>query len=173
MDARPKINLEQTTLDQLLEWAGWGMLIVSWGLFAKHLPQLPDVIPIHFNARGIPDGYGSKAILWALPVVATVFYSGLTILNRFPHLFNYPVRIVPENARRQYLLATRLIRYLKLSLVLVFYFLLRGAIETAAGRAPGLGAWFLPLVLGLVFIPLVVFLIQSMRARRDSGIPSK
>jgi hypothetical protein len=44
----------------------------------------------------------------------------MTILNRYPYLFNYPIAINSENALRQYTNSTRMIRYLKLSVVTIF-----------------------------------------------------
>jgi hypothetical protein len=38
-------------------------------------------------------------------------------------------------------------------------------IQNATGKAAGLGAWFLPLTLGLVFIPLIYFLVNSFKTK--------
>jgi hypothetical protein len=43
----------------------------------------------------------------------------MTVLNRFPHIFNYTTTITEENALREYTRATRLVRYLKLTMVLI------------------------------------------------------
>jgi uncharacterized membrane protein len=32
-------------------------------------PRLPEQIPIHFNAQGIPDGYGSPLTIFLLPAI--------------------------------------------------------------------------------------------------------
>jgi hypothetical protein len=84
-------------------------------------------------------------------------------LNRFPHLFNYLQPITQENALRQYTIATRMIRVLKLVLAGVFFALLHRTVQTAQGEAQGLGTWFLPLVLALVYLPLGYYLYKSFR----------
>jgi hypothetical protein len=89
----------------------------------------------------------------------------MTILNKFPHIFNYPTNITQDNALRQYSNATRLLRYLKLIIVFIFGLIVFKVIQNANGEADGLGVWFLPLVLGLTFIPLTYFGIKSFKAK--------
>ncbi|MFM7328678.1 MAG: hypothetical protein ACKO3B_08090, partial [Bacteroidota bacterium] len=87
----------------------------------------------------------------------------LTILNNYPHVFNYPVSINTQNAYAQYKSATTMIRFLKLSLILVFLILFNYTIKTATGEIDELGLWFLPLSLALIFIPLLVYIIVSFQ----------
>lgn len=46
-----------------------------------------------------------------LPVTSAILFPGMSLVNRAPHIFNYPVRITSENALIQYTNAPRLIRY--------------------------------------------------------------
>jgi hypothetical protein len=100
-----------------------------------------------------------------LPLVATVLFIGLTILNKFPHIFNYPTEITEDNALRQYTNATRLIRYLKVIIVVIFGLIAFETIRHANGQTEGLGIWFLPMTMGLIFIPLIYFLIKSTKTK--------
>ncbi len=161
---RPKINLIPSTSDKIVEVLGWIILLVLWGWTITHYSSLPGTIPTHFNATGQADGFGSKATILSLPVIASLLFIGLTVLNRYPHSFNYPTAITQDNALRLYTLATRMLRYLKLVLVLVFGGIEFMTIQHATGKAAGLGAWFLPLTLVLVFLPLVYFVINSFKS---------
>ncbi|MEO0312620.1 MAG: hypothetical protein RIQ89_2277 [Bacteroidota bacterium] len=116
---RPKIKLEWSKVDYFIEWLGWLMLMGLWLLVLINHPSLPEIIPTHFNFSGHIDGYGSKQLIFNMPVLATVLFVGMTWLNKFPHLFNYPVKITTENAHSQYKIGTRLIRWLKLMVVVV------------------------------------------------------
>jgi len=165
-EERPKITLIPTTADKLVELLGWLILLALWGLTISHFSTLPDTIPTHFNASGEADGFGSKASIIGLPVIATLLFVGLTVLNRYPHIFNYPTAITEDNALRLYTLATRMLRYLKLVLVLVFGGIEFMTIQHAAGEASGLGVWFLPLTLVLVFLPLIYFVVKSVQANK-------
>jgi uncharacterized membrane protein len=160
---RPKITPIPTYTDKLVEALGWLILLVLWGWTITHYSSLPETIPTHFNAAGEADGFGSKVSIIALPVIATLLFIGLTVLNRYPHIFNYPTAITQDNALKQYTLATRMLRYLKLVLVLVFGGIEFMTIQNATGKAAGLGVWFLPLTLILVFLPLVYFVINSLK----------
>ena len=162
-EERPKITLIPSTADKLVDLLGWIMLLAIWGWTITHYSTLPDTIPTHFNGAGEPDGFGSKASIIGLPFIATLLFIGLTVLNRYPHSFNYPSPVTQNNALRLYTLATRMLRYLKLVLVLVFGGIEFMTIQNATGKAAGLGVWFLPLTLVLIFFPLIYFVIKSIQ----------
>lgn len=117
MRERPKIKLELTTLDKTLELLGWVSILAIWVLPITNYTNLSDRIPIHYNAAGQADGFGGKGNIITLPLMATVLFVGLSLLNKFPHVFNYPANITADNALRQYTTATRWIRFLKLIVV--------------------------------------------------------
>jgi uncharacterized membrane protein len=165
MEERAKIKLELTATDKAVEIAGWISVLAVWCLTIVKYNSLPDIIPIHYNAAGVADGFGGKATILTLPLISTILFVGLTFLNKFPHIFNYPTNITKENALRQYTNATRLIRYLKFILVVVFGFISFKTIQNAHGKAEGFGVWFLPLFLGLIFIPLVFFIVKSVKVK--------
>jgi len=164
-EERPKLKIQLSPMDQVLELLGWGVLLALWVWTSTNYSSLPDTIPTHFNAAGEADGFGSKASIIGLPVIATLLYVGLTALNRFPHIFNFPTPITQDNALRQYTNATRMIRYLKLILVVVLAGISFQTIQQANGTGDGLGLWFLPLTLGLIFMPLLYFVIKSFQTK--------
>ncbi len=64
------------------------MIIVGWLLYDK----LPAIIPIHRNAQGVVDGYGSKltTLIW-LPIAAIVLVVLFYFLPKLdPRKQNYP-----------------------------------------------------------------------------------
>lgn len=126
-------------------------------------PQLQETIPIHFNSAGEPDGYGSKQTIILFPIIGSLLYTGITILNRFPHFLNYPVEITPDNAERLYLLGSQMLRWLNWVVAIVFLFLEYLSLRVALGHAQGLGFWFLPVVLVLIFTPLLYYLLRLIR----------
>lgn len=162
---RPRIKPALTVTDRALEVAGWGLVAAVWLMTLATYSDLPETIATHFNAAGEADGFGSKQSILMLPTLATVFFVGLTILNRFPHIFNYMTRITEENALRQYTIVTRMLRYVKLFLVLVFGLLEFQSIRHAQGEAEGLGVWFLPFTVGVMFLPLIYFMVLSIRKK--------
>jgi uncharacterized membrane protein len=164
-EERPKLKIQLSPMDQVLELLGWGVLLALWVWTGTSYSSLPDSIPTHFNAAGEADGFGRKASIFGLPVIASLLYIGLTLLNRVPHIFNFPTPVTQDNALRQYTNATRMIRYLKLILVVVFGGISFQTIQQANGETDGLGVWFLPVTLGLIFLPLIYFMIKSFQTK--------
>ncbi|MBK9292478.1 MAG: DUF1648 domain-containing protein [Bacteroidetes bacterium] len=167
MNERPKIKLELTTTDKTFEILGWISILAIWILTITNYTNLPDRIPIHYNGAGQADGFGGKDNILTLPLIATVLFVGLTILNKYPHVFNYPTNITTDNALRQYTNATKMIRYLKFIIVVIFGLISLQTIRNANGQTSGLGVWFLPLTLGLIFIPMTYFLIKSFKTTKQ------
>ena len=130
--------------------------------------NLPDTIPTHFNAAGQPDGYGGKGTLWLLPATGMFMYLMMTIIEQFPQIYNFPVEITEENAERQYRNAVRLIRTLKTVVLLIFTFLSFKTIETATGKALGLGKAFLPVFLLITFGVVIFYIVKSVNSRDNS-----
>jgi len=167
MGERPKLKLELTKIDKTVEITGWILICAVWTLVINTYKILPDIIPTHYNGAGLADGFGDKSMIFTLPLVATVLFVGLTILNKFPHIFNYLGDITKDNALRQYTNATRLIRYLKVIIVVIFGLISYQTINHANGQTEGLGLWFLPLTLGLIFIPTIYFLIIQLNRQNN------
>ena len=157
MERRPRIKLMHTTIDKVIEIIAGFSLFVVWGLIILNYSSLPDIIPIHFNGAGEADRFEEKTKIWNLPIVASVFFVVLSIINRFPHVFNYPTKITKENAQKQYSTATRLIRCIKLIFIVIFGLVEFKTIQIATGQTNGLGTWFFPFVLAIVIIPIIYF----------------
>lgn len=96
---RPRIDIEKSQTAILLEILTFMLVAGAAGLIGWYYDQLPDQIPIYFNSpTKDANGFGSKSLLWMSPVICGIIVIGLYILNRFPHIFNYPVKITAENA---------------------------------------------------------------------------
>src|SRR2546428_8950316 len=89
MEARPKLIIELTKVDKLLETVCLMILVVLWLGTIAFFSKLPDQIPSHFNAAGQADDFSYKTHIFVLPIVATIIYIGMTILNKRPHIYNY------------------------------------------------------------------------------------
>ena len=129
-------------------------LIYSYFLIQSSIPALPRLIPTHFNAAGVADGWGSPETLWILlgaqALTTTVFllvpYLGL----RRPSMVHFGTRRLSDFSPAQ---QARIIPMLKdmsglLSIVanLFFVYILRQIIRAAAQPIPHLPVYG-PLVL--------------------------
>ena len=165
MNKRPQIKLQLNQTDKILEVLGWVSVVGIWALTLTNYSILPEIIPIHFNGAGKADGFGNKTHIFILPIISTLLFIGLTTLNKHPHMFNYPSQITKENAIHQYTNATRMMRVLKLVIVVLFGLIVFRKIQIVNGHAYGLGTWFLPLTMGMIFIPMLYFLIKSLKKK--------
>ncbi len=165
MDERPKLKIQLTTSDKVLEMIGWTSMLAIWVLIITSYSTFPAIIPTHYNGAGIADGFGGKGSILALPIIATILFIGMTILSKFPHTFNYPTDVTANNALKLYTNATKMIRILKLVIVVIFALIILQTIRNVKGEVNGLGVWFLPLTLALIFIPIIYFMIKSVRMK--------
>lgn len=161
MENRPKIKL--TLTDWIVELLALLLVLFSWVIMFINYKQLPETIASHFDSFGKANGFSSKESIIALPVISTLLFIGLSVLNKYPHSFNIPVVITESNVLKQYTYATRLLRFLKLSLTTIFFILLNSIINSAKKETMDISPWLLPLVLLLVFIPIIIYFIVSRK----------
>jgi len=162
---RPKIAIEPTQTDRLLEGLAATGLLLLLLLPAVYYDELPDIIPRHFNGAGEVDGYGPKSSLWALPAVGLGLYILLTLINRWPHIFNYPVAITADNAEKQYRLATRLIRIIKAAIMILFAVITWSVIQMAIAAKSILGPVFLAIIMGSLFAVIGWYMWAAYRGK--------
>jgi len=124
MDSRPKHKITLTIFDKIIELVAVIVLLFMWVILLLKYKYIPDIIPIHYSFKGEIDGCGSKIQLWVLVLVSTILYLGMTVLNSYPHRFNYLIKITKSNALRQYTQATKILRYIKLIVMAMFAFVM-------------------------------------------------
>lgn len=160
---RPKIKIQLESTDLLLEILGLVGLVFLIVLPIYYYSDLPETIPGHFGANGEPDKFREKDKIWTLPVIGTVLYAGLYWLNQYPHLFNYPQKVTAENAEQLYKITTRMIRTMNTVIVVVFAYIIYSTIQVAFGNQSGLGTWFGPTFLLLIFATSMISLFRLMK----------
>lgn len=160
-EPRPKIKIKLTHWDYILEatslWLWVATLLYTWISYQN----LPESIPSHYNIKGEVDDYGNKAIIFVLPAISMVLFVLLTVLGFFPHIFNYPVSITQANALRQYSLATKALRVLKISLTATFALILWKVANPGTSFFPPI--LVAPIILALVLTPVVVLIRLSFK----------
>jgi uncharacterized membrane protein len=161
---RPVISLGLSPALLAVELAGAIAILVSILLIVQFWGALPDRIPIHFALGGLADAWGDKVAIWMLPALATIIFAVLTAVSRYPHTFNYRVRITQENARQQYLLARGLLVWLKAEICWLFAFVVRQQILVDLGNAQ---RFSVELVLGITFLIFATVGVYLVRAYLD------
>lgn len=164
-NVRPIFALPRSSFEVSLDIFGAMGLLFMVGMIVFYWSSLPEQIPSHYRVSGRPDAWSGKNILLVLPIISAALYIGLTVLSRYPQIYNYPWPITVENAPRQYRLARQMVIVLKTAIVWLFAYVNWQTIQTALGRAQGLGETFLPIFLLIIFGTLGFYLYKSSRAR--------
>ena len=103
-------------------------LIINWN-------SIPDEVPGHYNAVGEIDGVTGKYSLIILLMINWVMYIGMSVIERFPQIWNTGVKVTEENT------------YLTIN----------------SARAMHLHPWFTPVSLILVFGTLIFYIIKLLK----------
>ena len=149
-EKRPKLKLKLKRIDYVLEALTLVFLTGIWIYTFLTFDSLPEEIPVRYDLQGTADRYAGKQEIWKLPVIATVICLAIFILNRFPHIFNYPREITIQNAERNYSAATRMLRVLNCLCVLVFLVI----VFSSAGNRD-IGFIIFPVIVLFCFIPVI------------------
>ena len=147
----------------------WAVLIVLTGFTIYAYPQLPGQIPTHFNLQGLPDGYGSRKTIFALPAFAALTLLMISLPVFIPGLskYNFPGQTTPAQQTRLIALSMRMLHVCMVTVVLLFCLLtLEIYLISAMGRKP-FGAWYLVLCLLTVLGPITYYLWKMRQVGRD------
>ncbi|MEG4406784.1 DUF1648 domain-containing protein [Microcoleus sp. MON2_D5] len=162
---RPIISLRLSPVLVAVELFGAIAILLAVLLIVKFWAVLPDRIPIHFSLGGLPDAWGDKVTIWLVPAVAAIIFAVLTAVSRYPHTFNYPVRITSENAHRQYRLGRGLLAWLKAEICWLLAFVVRQQILVALGNAQRFSVELVLGIIVLIFGTVGVYLLKAYSAR--------
>lgn len=120
-DSQPKLDIKKSTLDYSLEFITFALVIGCIIYVAYHYGNLPDNVPGHMNLAGKVNRYDAKETVWILPILNTFLVFGIYYLNKFPHIFNYNIKINKDNAEKQYKAATTVMRIVNLLMAVLFF----------------------------------------------------
>jgi uncharacterized membrane protein len=160
MVKNPVLDVPKTSTERLHDTVALVVILASLAYFIWQWTALPATVPIHFNARGEADGWGSKTVLLLLPTLMLVLYIGLSLLRKIPHHFNYLKPITEANAVYQYRTSIQMLSWLKLEIVLLFGYIQWSLIRNAEGLASGIGIWLLPATLVIIFGTIIYYIIK-------------
>ena len=162
---RPKIRPPRKALDRIFESLAIAGVLCGLFIIIQAWPTLPQTIPIHFDASGNADGFGSKGTIWLLPAISVVMVPAILFFRRYPWLSNVPWEINEENALRQYELLVRLLSLCACAISFIFLVLTYDTISIASGGSSLFGKWLMPVFIVPIIGVLIWYLIVGWRAR--------
>ena len=128
-------------------------LIVTWS-------KIPDKVPMHYDFAGNIDRWGSKLEILILSVIIWMVYAFITIIEKFPEVWNTGVKVTEENKERVYSTLLHLISTIKFIMVGVFAYL---TVQTAL--ALELSAWFTPIFILAILGNLLYWIWKLFRVK--------
>jgi len=163
--SRPKLAIPYTKCEVCCEIVSAFVLIGTAIYLAVVWAKLPAQVPVHFNIMGQPDRWGNPNGVILLFGVLFALYAGISVIERFPHVYNYPFGLTPQNVHRQYQLARELLILIKTEIVCSFAFIQFGIVNVAQGRSRNLGLWCIPAMIVAILITIVQYCVRASKAR--------
>ena len=147
---RPILEIPKDRNDIIIEYLTLILLILIIVNMASSYGSLSDSIPSHMNIKDEIDGYSHKSMLWVIIGILMLTVSFNHFLQSIPHRFNYMVKITKDNAMQQYASAIKMMKWLNLSIVLLFSMIILKFIDLDGKHfftPPTWIIWFLCLVM--------------------------
>lgn len=154
--------MRRSGFDWALEVISLAALAAIIAAVATHWNDLPNIVPKHFGASGKPNGWGGKNSLWILPGTAVGLYVLLTLAARYQQLINLPISVDRSRPEVRQIIF-RFANVLKAAILIVLFYLSWASVNTALGKATGLGRQTLPIILVAVAVPLVYYVLKLRR----------
>ncbi|MCI7658039.1 DUF1648 domain-containing protein [Anaerotignum sp.] len=122
--------------------------------------RISDHIPVHYDLRGHVDRMAGKDSLWVLLAVSWVMFLALSVVERFPQIWNTGVQVTEKNQEKVYRTLKNMLGTLKMIIAVLFSYL---AFQSAfSGNLP---PQFLPVFLLVTFGSLAFFLVRLIRLK--------
>ena len=129
-------------------------LLLAWG-------SIPDRIPGHYNALGEVDRWSGKSSLIVLPIISWLIFGFITLVERYPQIWNTGFLVTAQNRERVYRLLKNLIALVKTFVLLMF-----ASLTVLSSLAVNLPIWYILVFLVAVFGTIAVCIVQLNRLRR-------
>ena len=133
--------------DKKLKYATLFLLVLLWGFTIIHFKDLPEEIPIHYNAKGVPDSFDTRIHIWGLPIIATLVFALLSRLQKRTRIQQIELQ---------------LLQWMQLLILGVFTYIQLQTFFVAVNKSDGLGNWFLPAVM-IGFLAPIVWVIKKQQ----------
>lgn len=148
---------QKTAFDYAIGVTALLLLLLQAYLLMQYWAELPERLPTHYNFRGEPDAYGSKASVLFLPLLGIGLFVMMTFVALNPQSMNLPVKVTDENREQVYAQGVRFIHILRLLITILFTYLFWGTISVGLGWQSQLDNRVLFGFLGLLAVTMIWF----------------
>ena len=162
---KEKIRIRKTPYIRWISRISWVLLVIYMVWFVYRWRQLPQTVPLHFGFDGTPDRWGGKESLWMTPALALAVFAGLTVILRFPGIWNTGFKPVTEENREWVYqnLASMLVSVRLGAEVILMYSSWKGMTDYR------MGGWFWLIWFAVLFGPVIFFTVRMSRPPENPG----
>lgn len=152
------MKVRYSKFQSAMEVLGLFLIIGLIGFVTVRWNQLPNQIPLHYNALGQPDSWASKGNIIIVPVITTLLYVMFSVISLYPQTWSVPVKANDENGPIVYRTTRSLLVMIKLEILAFFSY-----ITYKMAMAQALAVSFLPVMLIVILGTVVFFTIRISR----------
>ncbi|WP_155593302.1 DUF1648 domain-containing protein [Lysinibacillus cavernae] len=162
---RPILKLRKTRAEKVRDYIGGSLFVLSIFYIIVMWGNLPNEIPGHFNGAGEVDRWGSKIELFILPFIGLFLWMLLGLLEKAPHMHNYPACLNENNVEAFYLNSRKILNEVKNFCLILFAFISFQMVRIGLGEANSLGWWFLPVIIIGTVIPIIKGIVATSKIK--------
>ncbi len=148
---------EMTPQDWLMEVVSVVGLVSMLAFIVYYFPKLPGMIPVQYNAEGIPRGLGSRYQIWIIPAITLFIHLILPLKERLSPLIRSSRFLKRVNTQTQFNSRVRLIRYNKMIITWGLFYISASTVRVALHAGQGVADWFPWVFLTLLILPLLYY----------------
>lgn len=167
-DNRPKIKIQPTASDRILERCIWVVVLLSFIYPLVYYSQLPEQIPAHYNFSGEVNRYDHKSWIWIFPILNVIITYGMLWINKKPHWHNYPVKITEDNIEHIYKSSMTMLRYIALIIAFLMFLASYETVEISLNRNTQMRTLIYWLLNSCVIALIVLPILQIVKFFRNS-----
>lgn len=169
MEKQFRVKYPLRVLDYVIELITLLSILSTFIILAIGWKNIPETVPIHFNAMGIADGFASKNTLIILPIINILIYLVLTFSSKVPQIINFPIKITEQNCMKINLYKIRMIRWIKLFTCLLMTNITLHQIELFPSQQYGIGNFSIFIFLACILICILYFAIKMKKVNENAG----
>ena len=143
-----------SNLDLILIVITISLLVLTWGYLIIEYSSLPDIIAVHFDALGRPNGYSSKKNIWFAPAIFSILSIAFIFGTKHQEAITFPKRKIGSTEKSSNL---KMMLYTALLLSIICPLIVYTIIEASIIKNFEM-PWLMPIIIGNAAIYLgIVF----------------
>lgn len=159
------VETHKTRVNRVCDFIAIGLFVAVIFYTLIQWNQLPEQVPIHFNALGEVDNYGSKWVLLLVPMISVGLLGLLEFFERHPEWHNYPSRLNETNAPRFYQSSQELLNRVKNLSILLMAYIQWEIVRVGLGHSNAMSQWIFGGLLALMVIVMIMGVVQQRKIK--------